>query len=251
MRGLLSLLSALLFFSCGSPGDDPQPDIASVEDTPIAMDVEEVTATVLPLNFVPDPGIRVDKATNAWASVAVQPDGRLVFTYIGDMGPDGYNNVRMAISTDNGKTFDWEEANILDDAQLVDAGGHSSCSYVDPKPTVLEDGAIWYFVMTQACEPPAPSLGRATGYIHSFYSSDGVHFTKDEGIRLQPSDFDWETFGFVVYSLNDPTVVRLVDGRFRMFVTATVCESQDPFDCEVGGAGNIRSVLVSATAAPE
>jgi len=383
MKQILPLFGLVLILACssGSSGqepEEPQPDTASTEDRSIASEVVEVTTTGLPLNFVPDHGIRVDKATNAWASVAEQsdgsqkvylwfedrweqaegpaqevvivsadglsfdrnaafdyekprdgvsediikndprhkrmpevenggpvwrefnatpeglrtavsadgiyfsqesgfaygyhnegegfehdhesigyndvhptPDGRMVFTYIGDMGPGRYNNVRMAISTDNGKSFVWEKANVLDDAQLVDEGGHQACSYVDPKPTVLPDGAIWYFLMTQACEPPAPTAGRATGYIHSFYSADGVNFTKDEGIRLQPSDFDWDTFGFVVYSLNDPTVVRLVDGRFRMYVTATVCESQDPFDCEVGSVGNIRSVLVSATATPE
>jgi hypothetical protein len=196
-------------------------------------------------------GLENDKGSIGYNDVHPTPDGRLVFTYIGDMGPEGYNNVRMAISTDNGKSFQWEKANVLDDAHLVEEGGHQACSYVDPKPTVLPDGGIWYFLMTQACEPPAPVIGRATGYIHSFYSPDGVNFTKDEGIRLQPSDFDWETFGFVVYSLNDPTVVRLVDGRYRMFVTARICDSQEPQDCDAGGPGNIREALVSATATPE
>ena len=104
--------------------------------------------------------------------------------------------------------------------------------------------------MTQDCMPPAPEVGRSTGYIHSFLAEDGVNFVHDEGIRLQPSDFDWDTFGFVVYSLNDPTVVRLTDGRYRMYVTARICESQTPADCTEGGAGDMREALVSATATP-
>ncbi len=195
-------------------------------------------------------GYENDNGLIGYNDVHPTPDGRLVFTYIGDMQPDGYNNVRMAISTDNGRTFLWEKANVLDDARLVDEGGHQACAYVDPKPTVLPDGRIWYFLMTQDCMPPAPEVGRSTGYIHSFLAEDGVNFVHDEGIRLQPSDFDWDTFGFVVYSLNDPTVVRLTDGRYRMYVTARICESQTPADCTEGGAGDMREALVSATATP-
>ncbi len=195
-------------------------------------------------------GYENDRDKIGYNDVHPTPDGRVVFTYIADMQADGYNNVRMAISTDNGKSFVWEKANVLDDAKLVDAGGHPACAYVDPKPTVLPDGRIWYFLMTQDCAPPSPSQGLSTGYIHSFQSDDGVAFTHDEGVRLQPSDFEWETFGFVVYSLNDPTVVRLLDGRYRMFVTARICESQEPADCEIDGPGNNHEVLVSATATP-
>ena len=213
------------------------------------------------IHFQKDPGVAYayhnegegfenDQGKIGYNDVHPTPDGRLVFSYIGDMQSGGYNNVRMALSTDNGKTFVWEKANVLDDAQLVDEGGHQACAYVDPKPTVLPDGRVWYFLMTQDCQPPAPTVGRSTGYIHSFLSTDGLNFTHEEGIRLQPSDFDWETFGFVVYSLNDPTVVRLLDGRYRMYVTARICESQEPSDCDVDGPGNIREALVSATATP-
>ena len=195
-------------------------------------------------------GFEHDQGLIGYNDVHPTPDGRLVFAYIGDMQPQGYNNVRIAVSTDNGKSFQWEAANVLDDAKLVEDGGHQACAYVDPKPTVLPDQRIWFFLMTQACEPPAPVLGRSRGYIHSFQSDDGITFTHDEGIRLQPSDFDWDTYGFVVYSLNDPTVVLLGDGRFRMFVTARICESQNPKECDTDGSGNIREVLVSATATP-
>ena len=226
--------------------------------TPDGVKTETSTDSVY---FIQDPGFAYayhnegegydnDHEKIGYNDVHPTADGRMVFTYIGDMQPGGYNNVRMAISTDNGKSFSWEKGNVLDDAQLVEEGGHQACAYVDPKPTVLPDGRIWYFLMTQACEPPAPTVGRSTGYIHSFLADDGVNFVHDEGIRLQPSDFDWDTFGFVVYSLNDPTVVRLVDGRYRMYVTASICESQTPSDCGTDGPGNFRQVLVSATATP-
>lgn len=84
------------------------------------------------------------------------PDGKVLFVCIGDMQPGGFNNVRMALSTDNGHHFSWKGANILDDARLVEKGGRQSCACVDPESTTLKDGRVRLFVMTQACQPPIP-----------------------------------------------------------------------------------------------
>jgi hypothetical protein len=190
-------------------------------------------------------GYENDQGIIGYNDTFVAADGSIVFLYIADMQPGGYNNVRMARSQDNGATFTWVKANVLDDAKLVDEGGHPSCSYVDPKSTTLPNGSVRIFLMTQACHPSSP--GNPTGYIHSFLSTDGENFSHEDGLRLQPEDFDWDTFGFVVYSLNDPVVIPIEDGRYRMYVTALICESQNPVDCDRNIAGSLREVLVSAT----
>ncbi len=173
-------------------------------------------------------------------------DGEVFFAYIGDMQPGGYNNIRLALSTDNGRSFTWVQADLLGDAALVDAYGQSNCTFVDQKTIRLADGSIRMFTMNPNCLTPIPELGVSTGFIHSFRSQQGYHFVHEPGVRLKPEDFDWQTFGFTVYSLNDPVVVRLPGERYRMYVTAAICESQQASEC---GQGATRSVLVSASTA--
>ncbi len=53
--------------------------------------------------------------------------------------------------------------------------------------------------------------------IYSFTSSDdGYSFTRDPSTRLDRASFTETT----LTSLNDPVVVRLPDGRYRMYVAS-------------------------------
>ena len=53
--------------------------------------------------------------------------------------------------------------------------------------------------------------------IYSFVSNDdGYSFIRDPGTRLERGSFKEAT----LTSLNDPVVVRLPDGRFRMYLAS-------------------------------
>ncbi len=125
--------------------------------------------------------------------------------YLGDL--PGSNNLRRAVSADNGWTFTFDRANVLGDAAL----GGGSNSFVDPKLIELPDERVRLIVMKQ-------------GSIYSFIADDNLEtFTEEPGARLSSSDF----IEFSVGALFDPVVVRLPDGRYRMFVTAGFADGQE------------------------
>jgi len=184
------------------------------------------------IHYTPDPGVRYTAHPSDNGKVGVHdeyvdPFGGVVLLYIGDM--QGVNNIRRAYSPpgNNGWTFTFEDANVLGDAE-AGGGGHS---YVDPKSILLPDGRRRLFTMSQGPLPPQPGE-RSVGKIYSFISQDGKSYDLEQGTRLQADDFT----EFAVWSLNDPVVVRLPDGRYRMYVAALVD----------GGAGGSRWVIVSA-----
>ncbi|MCH2131348.1 MAG: dienelactone hydrolase family protein, partial [Pirellulaceae bacterium] len=161
----------------------------------------------------------------------ITADNRVALMYIGDKGTSEAS-VRLAYSTDNGETFE-----LYDDNPLNDLGTHDDgLNQRDPAANVLEDGRIRVFTMVQG-GPEAPLPGkRAVTQIESFTSTDdGLTFTHDDGIRLSPADFT----EFDVWSLNDPSVIQLPDGRYRLYVAALITEAPDATDA--------RWVIVSAT----
>ncbi len=168
------------------------------------------------VNYTPDPGTRYkaqpsDNGTIGVRDIYVDPAGGVVMLYIGDM--QGVNNIRRAYSPpgDNGMNFVLEDDNVLGDKAQ---GGRNT--YVDPKSILLPDGRRRLFVMSQGTGP-RPPLGRCCT-ISSFISSDGKTYTPEPGTRLTYNDFS----EFQVNSLNDPVVVRLSDGRYRMYVAAMI-----------------------------
>ncbi len=186
------------------------------------------------VNFTKDPGVRYTPHPSDKGRVGVHCEftdnkGGVVLLYIGDMQQGGVNNVRRAYSTDNGWTFKWDRGNVFDDARY----GGGGWSYVDPRQCKLPDGRIAIFVMQQGARPPHPPH-RKVGTIHCFLSDDGDTFTKEPYLSLRPEDFT----EFPVYSLNDPWVVLLPDGRYRMYVTGTVPDPSSP--------GNYTEAIISA-----
>ncbi|HLD22170.1 MAG TPA: hypothetical protein VJB65_04690 [Patescibacteria group bacterium] len=146
-------------------------------------------------------------------------NGNVVLLYIGDMM--GLNSVRRAFSTDNGMTFQFDRGNIFGD-ETFGGGGQS---YVDQKSIVLPDGRVRALVMRQ-------------GVIYSFMSDKDQQFIQEPGVRLQAEDFT----DISAISLHDPQPIRLLDGRYRIYVTAIIGEG------EIGAPHpNDRQVIVSAT----
>jgi hypothetical protein len=137
-----------------------------------------------------------DNGTIGITDAYADEKGGVILLYIGDMM--GKNNVRRAYSADNGQSFTFEDDNVFGD---LNAGGGGK-SYVDQFTGPLPDGSRRALVMS-------------SGTIYSFTSQDGGKtYTKDNGIRLQPSSFPQ----FKVVSLHDPSFVILPDGRHRIYV---------------------------------
>jgi len=155
------------------------------------------------VQFTAESGTRYSPVTQDKSSIGVYDafsdrSSGVVLLYIGDL--QGVNNVRRAYSRDAGLTFVFDRGNVLGD----DNAGGGANSYVDEKAIRLPDGRIRLFTMKQ-------------NTIYSFISADdGYSFTKESGTRLERSAFG----GATLTSLNDPVVVRLADGRYRMYVAS-------------------------------
>lgn len=155
------------------------------------------------ISFTPESGVRyslhpADKGTLGVYDAFSDRQGGVVFLYLGDL--PGLNNVRRAYSRDNGLTFTFDRGNILGD----DTAGGGANSFVDEKSIRLPDGRIRLFTMRQ-------------NTIYSFVSNDdGYSFARDPGTRLERANFKEAT----LTSLNDPVVIRLPDGRFRMYLAS-------------------------------
>lgn len=162
------------------------------------------------IRFTPEQGVRYapqenDKGTLGVYDFHVTASGTVVMVYLADL--PGLNNLRRAVSTDNGWTFTFDRADLLGDAAL----GGGSNSFVDPKLIALPDGRVRLIAMKQ-------------GSIYSFIADDNLEtFTQEPGARLSPADFT----EFSVGAFFDPVVVRLPDGRYRMFMTAGFADGQE------------------------
>ncbi len=174
--------------------------------------------------FSNDPGIRyrlqpADQGEVGIYELFIDSAGGIVMLYIGDL--HGLNNIRRAYSppVDKGMNFTFDRGDVLNDAKY--GGGPNS--YVDQKILKLSEKRFRLFVMKQ-------------GQIYSFISEDdGKTFILEKGTRLSVDDFT----EFELGSLHDPWVVKLPDGRYRMYVAASVGK---------GPAGkDTKSVIVSAT----
>ena len=178
------------------------------------------------INFTKDSGLRYtlqesDKGEMGVYDLFSDSKGGVALLYIGDM--HGKNSVRRAYSTDNGWTFTFDRGNILGDESL----GGGPQSYIDEKTLKLPDGRIRLITMKQ-------------GKLYSFISNDdGKTFAKEAGVRLSPEDFKDASYTL----FNDPQLVRLQDGRYRIYVTAVIGAPT------FGAYGEEKSVIVSATTA--
>lgn len=139
----------------------------------------------------------------------ILPDGKIRMFYVADFY--GKNNIRTAISNDNGASFTFEAGNICGD----DNAGGAPKTYVDPDIIKLSDGTYKLYVM---------SSKDGDTKIYSFSSTDCQTFTLDSGVRIKPSDFTSPE----VTMLFDPEAVLLPDGSLRIFCGANVAGSNTP-----------------------
>lgn len=152
------------------------------------------------VHFTPDEGCRYELPAQDQGRMGVydffnDQQGGVVMLYLGDLM--GKNNVRRAYSTDNGWTFVFDRGNVFDD----DNAGGGGNTYVDQKTVTLPDGSIYLVAMK-------------SGSIYSFVSQDGQTFSA-LGKILSPADF----MDVSLHSLHDPQIIRLPDGRLRLYVT--------------------------------
>lgn len=172
------------------------------------------------VNFSAETGIRYSLDTSDNASAGIYdifsiPGGSMVMLYLGDLM--GRNNLRRAISTDNGVSFLFSAGNILGD----DNAGGGGRSYVDTRSLLIKGGCRRMFAMKG---------GQA---IYSFLSKDyGFSFRRERGMRLKLADYK----GMTLIGFFDPAVIRTRNGRYRMYVTANTMEN-----------GTRSSFFVSAT----
>lgn len=158
--------------------------------------------------FTKDAGCRYELTEDDqnWMGVYdlfIGPSGEVVLFYLGDKW--GLNNIRRAVSTDNGWTFTFDQADVLGDAK--NGGGMNS--YVDERVIELDDGSYYLIAMLK-------------GNIYGFTSDDSVSFSEPT-LLLAPSDFT----EMDLISLNDPQIIKLSDGRYRIYVTG-IEDVKDP-----------------------
>jgi hypothetical protein len=178
------------------------------------------------IRFGEDSGVRyrLQPDDKGWAGIHdeyVDRHGHIVLLYLADR--TGLNNVRRAISTDNGWTFAFDRGNVLGDSDDASRRGPSA-AFVDQHTTVLGTGLHRLFAMRQGCA------------IYSFLEDDDGRYTLEAGARATVNSWP----GLAIRSLHDPLVVRLADGRYRMYVCASLV---------VAPGEPIHEVIVSATTA--
>jgi hypothetical protein len=173
-------------------------------------------------------GVRFDPpySDSIGVSTFFPVDGGLGLLYINDAFGNNAN-VHSACSTDNGWSFSFVSDNPLGDQGRAADGGWN---VRDPHAFPVTDERIRVFYMMQGEGPEIPGSRRCCA-IYSFITTDGVTFTAEPGVRLDPASFT----NPVVWGLHDPQLVRLKDGRYRMYVTGRIAEMD-------GGEG-----IVSAT----
>lgn len=157
--------------------------------------------------FYPDTGNRYTPAPGDFGQIGVfdiftDKRGGVVLLYIGDL--IGGNNIRHAYSADTGRTFTFQHGNVMRDDGL---GGPNT--FVDPFSIRLPDGRIRLFTM------------KANAIYSHISNDDGLTFTPEPGPLLRTTDFK----EFTARSLNDPSIIRLPDGRYRMYVASHIEES--------------------------
>ena len=115
----------------------------------------------------------------------------------------------------------------------------------DPVAIVLEDGRIRLVIMRQEIGVPKP-VAAQNGEILTYISEDGVNFEFESSVAKWDDFEEWE-----VYSLNDPKIMELDDGRFRVYVAALIPDPEFVLSegqvLERGSKEGFKWILVSIT----
>lgn len=156
------------------------------------------------LSFTKTGGVILDKASVP--DVIKMPDGRL-FIYAVDGGMRSKSVLMVAISSDNGET--WQQGSL----QLKNSQGKTIAGGADPEIILLPDGKLRLFYVvfpekkSSLDETGKPiSTGGKTS-INSAISSDGVNFQEEEGRRYQSTE-----------TITDPDIIKIND-KWYMYLS--------------------------------
>lgn len=210
----LSLLVLFALTSCGGGGGDgvttPPPvqvvTTVNVSVSPSSFEVGETataTATVLDQNGSTLNGKTITWTSDNQAIATVSTAGVVTGVSIGSAritgaveGKQGQAQATIVRSTQ------W----VLDGTILNNATIGASGSIANTSALRLKDGKYRLFI---------PFLPGSPGGMVSLISTDGVSFTKESGIRLE---LPLQLTGNVRASFGMPNIVRLDDGRAKMFM---------------------------------
>lgn len=133
---------------------------------------------------------------------AVYKDG-VIYLYFVDVSEDGKpEQIALLRSSDNGQTFEEKE--------IVQFEGLEGKVPVDPSPFLLKDGRIrLYYYDIEGSRTQLTGIHK----IYSAISSDGLHFTQEDGVR------------FAKECILDPTVIQ-VGSTYHLYA-GDPCENKE------------------------
>jgi hypothetical protein len=113
----------------------------------------------------------------------------------------------------------------------VEIAGFDAANAVDPNVITLPDGSLRLYFFGFQTPGASPGENRGPATIYSAVSSDGVHFTLEEGARFQSDTI-----------ITDPDVVQAADGTWWLFVSQgmdlIIARSADGLAFEAVGASH-------------
>lgn len=137
--------------------------------------------------------------------------------------------------SNNGLDFEMTTEDVIG---LTDEQGRT-LYFRDPNSVVLSDGRIRLLVMYQ--EPGGVPPFKKAGTLYTFISDDGGRSFELEAEVVSYGDFE----ALEVWSLNDPKILQLEDGRFRIYVAALLPD--ETLGDDVDEKDRFKWVLVSLT----
>lgn len=144
------------------------------------------------LTFERTSGVILDKSSVPDA--VKMPDGRIII-YTVDGAQRSYSGFMVAVSKDNGKTFEQGSLPLKNDRPLAGA---------DPQAVLLPDGKVRLYYLVMPDKKPAldengtPLPLDEPMKIMSAISDDGITFTEEKGIRYQGKEL-----------FTDPDVIKI------------------------------------------
>lgn len=177
--------------------------------------------------FSGDDTIEKDSATTAKSKITVLAEGTLVL-------PNGYadptvvaysGGYRMYANRQSGGPSGYETFISADGGSWTKEHDAVLSGVATGRAIVLPDGIRFYYPGMQPINPSDPPAD-----MYSSFSTDGVTFTKDPGVRLSPRDD--------AHYVEGPTVFQLPDNSWRMYFNENSIASGNQRDGVIWGASS-------------
>lgn len=192
---------------------------SSTDGVTFTRDVDDKGAPIIRYQLQPE-----DKGKMGTYDLFVNSDKHVVLLYVADNQAGGKNNIRRAISTDGGDTFAFDRGNILGDDN-ANGGGNT---YVDQDTLILPDGRVYLIAMK-------------SGIIYHFLGDPkGETFVQLSQSPILLGQMFEPVAGTKASTLHDPQIVRLSNGRLRIYLAGQVAD-------ETGPSGKGKHYMLAAT----